>query len=218
MKKKKLILIIILLVILALVILLLIHTIRNFIIIKNLQENVAQYLNSTNYHIKSSESDDSGTTMNIDYYQKDGKIAIIMERNQNGKVSKISSYEKDGKTNRYYDTEDSNVAELDTGSTIMYGVINYFDTANDFQTFVGSIMMKIEKTEYNGKECYLITDIPESIFLNSTEKNEIYIEKDTGLYVKSSNATSTGEREYEFDNVSDEVFEEPNLEGYEIRE
>ena len=59
MKNKKLILIIILLVILALVILLLIHTIRNFIIIKNLQENVAQYLNSTNYHIKSSESDDS---------------------------------------------------------------------------------------------------------------------------------------------------------------
>ena len=52
----------------------------------------------------------------------------------------------------------------------------------------------------------------------STENNEIYIEKDTGLYVKSSNGTSTAEREYEFDNVSDEVFEEPNLEGYEIRE
>lgn len=42
----------------------------------------------------------------------------------------------------------------------------------------------------------------------------IYIEKDTGLLVKIENSTQTIEKIYEFNNVSDDIFIEPNIDDY----
>ncbi len=69
MSKKKILKIIgiILLVIIAIV---LIHTTRNYIIIKDLQNKIANYSNSENYHIKATTVSDSGTTSEMKYYKK----------------------------------------------------------------------------------------------------------------------------------------------------
>lgn len=53
--------------------------------------------------------------------------------------------------------------------------------------------------------------------LNGTYKNEVYLEKNTGLYVKSIIDESNSEREYEFDTVDDSIFSEPDISQYTLK-
>lgn len=62
------------------VLLLLVNTIRKTVILSKLQNNVAKYIESNNYCIKKSFTMDNGTTMTIDYYQKDKKQTLIMNK------------------------------------------------------------------------------------------------------------------------------------------
>ncbi len=80
MNKKK-ILKIIGIIIAILIILILIHTIRNFIIITDLQNKISKYSNSSNYFIKSVAKEESGNIITINYYKKDNKQVMFMERN-----------------------------------------------------------------------------------------------------------------------------------------
>lgn len=217
MNKKKIVKIIIA-ILLIIIALLAIHTIRNFTIIKQLQENIKPYISSSNYHIKSVATEESGTIITINYYKKDDKETMIMERNLDGEISKISTYVNGGKTDTFYDNKDSKVVELDSEAMLMINVYNSLETDNDWQTLIGSTMATIKKSEYNGKECYIINNFLSPNFLNSEETNEVYIEKDTGLCVKSIMPPTVAEREYEFENVDDEVFIEPDIEQYEIKE
>ena len=70
MSKKKIfkILGIILLVVIAIF---LIHTIRNYIIITDLQNKIDKYSNSTNYYTKSVATESNGTVVTMEYYKKD---------------------------------------------------------------------------------------------------------------------------------------------------
>ena len=52
--------------------------------------------------------------------------------------------------------------------------------------------------------------------MNDEDKNEVYLEKDTGLYIKSIFGSTVTDRNYEFDNVKDTIFEEPNIGEYKI--
>ncbi len=54
--------------------------------------------------------------------------------------------------------------------------------------------------------------------LNGTYKNEVYLEKNTGLYVKSIIDESNSEREYEFDTVDDSIFSEPDISQYTLKQ
>ena len=49
------------------------------------------------------------------------------------------------------------------------------------------------------------------------EKSEMYIDKDTGLIVKRITSAETVEKEYEFNNVDDSVFVEPDISKYELK-
>lgn len=217
MNKKKIVKIIIA-ILLIIVALLAIHTIRNFTIIKQLQENIKPYISSSNYHIKSVATEESGTIITINYYKKDDKETMIMERNLNGEIAKISTYVNGEKRDTFYDNKDSKVVELDSEAMLMINVYNSLETDNDWQTLLGSMMASVKKTEYNGKECYIIKNFLSPQILNSKETDEVYVEKDTGLCVKSIMAPTVAEREYEFENVNDEIFIEPNIEEYEIKE
>ena len=48
------------------------------------------------------------------------------------------------------------------------------------------------------------------------EETELYIEKETGLCLKSTIMNQTSVMEYEFDNVTDEIFTEPDMSLYEL--
>ena len=51
-----------------------------------------------------------------------------------------------------------------------------------------------------------------------TNNTEYYIEKETGLVIKTIIDDTTATREYEFDNVDDQIFVEPDVSQYTLRE
>ena len=203
-------------IVVILIILLLIYTIRNYVIIRNLQNKFSQYSNSSNYYIKSVSTDRDGTIVTTEYYQKDNKQALFLEKNLNGELSKISMYNNGERTDIFWENEENKTAQLDSGTTISMDIYNYLETDNNWQTFLGCFTSRIKSTNYNGKDCYLIKGFMSSTSLTS-EDAEIYIDKETGLFVKTNASGIDNEREYEFDNVDDSIFEEPDISQYTIK-
>ena len=203
-------------IIVILIILILIHTIRNYIIIRDLQNKFSQYSGSSNYYIKSVSTESSGTIVTTEYYQKNNKQAIFLKKDLNGETSKISMYNNGERTDIFWDNEENKTAQLDSGTTISMNIYNYLETDNNWQTFLGCLTSRIKSTSYNGKDCYLIKGFMSSTSLTS-EDAEIYIDKGTGLFIKTNEAGIVNEREYEFDNVDDSIFEEPDISQYTIK-
>ena len=170
MNKKRVIKIFILIIVILLVAIL-IHTVRNYSIIKGLQKSIEPYLSSNNYHIKSISTEEDDTKVIIDYYKKNGKEVLIFEKNTNGDINKTTTYINENRTDIFYETENEKEVELDTEAMLMINLSNGLETENDFQTFIGSIMAQIRKIEYNGKECYAITNLLSILFLNEISKN-----------------------------------------------
>ena len=50
------------------------------------------------------------------------------------------------------------------------------------------------------------------------EGAETYIDKETGIFVKSIEAGIVNEREYEFNTVDDSIFTEPDISQYTLKE
>ena len=79
-----------------------------------------------------------------------------------------------------------------------------------------STRVKITKTIYHDRECYVIEN---DRFSKDPNQHIIYyIEKDTGLIVRQIQNDENWDYSYEFGNVDDEIFEEPNIEEYELIE
>ena len=187
-----------------------IYTIRNYIIITDLQNKISKYSNSQNYCTKSISTQENGTTVTINYYKKGKKQVVFMERNIDGKIFNISTYDNGTRIDTFIETENSKVAQLDSNSLISMNIYNYLEFGNSLNTIFNSMFYQIVSTNYNGKECYIIK--------NPFSKDTVdYIEKDTGLLLKSIRYGETLEKEYEFDNVKDEIFVEPNISEYSLQ-
>ena len=73
-------------ILLAIIIIILIHTIRNMIIIANMQKKLSNYINSNNYNMKIvSFNEENKQTITTNYYAKDKKQLIIIERKDNNR-------------------------------------------------------------------------------------------------------------------------------------
>ena len=215
MKMKK-ILMVLGIIIAIFVMIVLVHTIRNYIIITNLQNKILQYSSSTNYHAKYVTTEDNGVIATMDYYRKDNQEVLFLERNINGEINKISMYTNEEKTNIYIETKDTKSAQLNTKKTIQgINIFNQLETTNSWQTFIGSINTKVKPITYKEKECYDISKFVSEGTL-TFEGAEMYIEKDTGLLVKIIEGTTVSEREQEFNNVDDSIFVEPDINQYTI--
>ena len=212
MKTKK-ILKIIGIIILIIIVLILVHTLRNYIILKNIEKNFSKYESSTNFSIKSVATDADGATVTMKYYEKDNKQAVFIEYNKNGKIAKITMYNNGERTDIFYDNNEGKTAELNSGTTIDVQVYNALKTDNNWQTFLFSIPTRIKSTKHNEKDCYTIKNFPSSF-----EKEGIYIEKDTGLLNKNILNSTTTEKEYTFDDVDDAIFTEPDISQYTLKE
>lgn len=197
-----------------LIILMLIHTIRNYIIITDLQSKISNYQNSKNYHIKSVANSEDGTTnTKMDYYRKNNKQAIFIERNTNGETIKLSMYDNGERVDTFIETQDSKNAKLNSDDLMTVNIYNYLETDNKWQTFLGCITARIKSTNLNGKECYIVKGFLSSTSLTS-EGAEIYIDKETGLFLKTTEVKIITERDYEFDKVEDSIFTEPDISQY----
>lgn len=204
---------IIILIIIALV---LIHTIRNYIIIKNMQKNFSKYEASTNYYIKSVATDESGAVATMEYYQKSNKQVATIEKNTNGEISKTTMYNNGERTDIFYDNKEGKTAKIDSKTIIDVQINNFLKSDSEWQTFLVSIPAKIKSTKYNEKDCYSIKNLP-SAFYVAGESSEVYIEKETGLLVKNMQNDITTEKEYKFDCVEDTIFAEPDISQYTIK-
>lgn len=200
-----------------LIILLLIHTIKNYIIITDLQSKISNYQDSKNYHIKSVANSNNGTTnIKMDYYRKDNKQVIFIERNANGESVKLSMYDNGERVDTFTDTQDTKTAKLNSGELMTVNIYNYLETDNKWQTLLGCITAKIKLTNLNGKECYIVKDFLSSTSLTS-EGAETYIDKETGLFLQTTETEIITERDYEFYNVEDSIFIEPDISQYTLK-
>lgn len=222
MKKKILrnFFIVIIAIILIVFLLFVVNTIRKLAIIKDIQKTASQYTSSTNYHIKSvANVVDEDYTTTLDYYVKDNKQVSIMEKSIDGKViNKIFMYDNGTRKDTFYETEETKRVDIDSDFELNVLVYDYFADNSNMQLIYQAIVSKIEDIEYNGKECYRIVDCPNSSILkeDNGKTNEVYIEKSTGLVIRTHFGTSISEREYEFNNVQNENFIEPDISQYEL--
>lgn len=217
MNKKK-ILKIFLLILLIVFILFAVHTIRNFIIINNLQKNIETYTSKTNFIIKSKTEENGDTTVAMTYYEKDGKQKMVMDRTKDGKTTTMTMYNNGERIDTFFDAPEGKTAQINSPSSMSVTIVNCFDTDNNWQRFVMGAIAKIKKVDYNGKEVYAVTNFV-SPYTLATENGEItYIEKETGLLVKFVQNNLVSEKEYEFDTVTDDIFIEPDIGQYKIQE
>lgn len=200
-----------------------INTIRKLAIIKSIQRTASQYTSSTNYHIKSVASGmNDGITTTINSYCKNEKKLTVVERSKDGKVdSKLSTYDDGKRKNMFSESEEIKRVDIGIESEFDIGirVFDYFEgITNNMQLMCLAIASKVEDIEYNGKKCYRIADCPAPSIMQDAINNinEVYIDKDTGLVIRTHFGNAISEREYEFNNVQDEVFIEPDLKEYEI--
>ena len=216
MKKILKIIGIILLVILIFVV---IHTIRNTIIISDLQNKVEKYADSNNYHIKAISQVSENTTMIIDQYQKGEKQLLILERIVDNEKVKISCYNNGNRIDMFTETKDEKIVELGKINEIIgMSSVQFLQTDNLWQTIIYSLPTMIKTVNINGYECYSINNFLSSNYLSGENKTEYDIDKETGLVRKLIMDEQIATREYEFDNVDDSIFVEPDISQYTIRD
>ena len=203
-------------VLIIIIVIFLIHSIRNYLIITNLQNKVSKYQNDTNYGIKSVATESNGTVINMEYYKKENKEAVFLERNLNGEITKISVYNNGERVDTFFDTPEGKIAQLNSGSIMGVNIYNMTETDSKWQTFLGSITANIKSTNYNGKECYVIKGFLSTYSLNF-KGSETYIDKETGLFVKTIEEERIIERNYVFDNIDDNIFVEPDIGQYTLK-
>lgn len=221
-KKKmgfgKMIFISILIIILILILLLVAYTLRNYSIVKDLQNKIAPYKTSSNYHAEFFSTSADGTETKINYYQKENKKAYFIERLESGEIiAKLSYYNNGERIDFFTETSGEKLAKL--GETFMpqVDIVNGLEMDDNMQMLVNCIISKIKKVEYQGRECYEIKAFHSPDVLYEDGEFAIIIDKETGLNVKEYMGDSIFERTYEFDNVDDSIFIEPNIGEYKLQ-
>ena len=221
MNKKivKKILKIILIILLVLFVLFLLHSFRNFMIIRKLQKSIEPYLSSTNYHLHSINSQDNGDSIVMDYYKKGSKETSIIERVSEKNPAKISTYKDDESVTTYIDTPSEKYVTPNRNIVLSINIYNWCESDNNWQTFLISAFCNIRTSKYNEKDCYIISNFFSPYFLyDSFDSNLLYVEKDTGLLLKTQVGSMVSERSYEFNTVNDSFFVQPNINEYTLKE
>ena len=227
MEKKKVakkVLKIIGIILLIIFVIFIINTIRKLAIIKSIQRTASQYTASTNYHVKSVASGmNEDTTTTIDSYYKDGKRLTVLAMSRDGEVThKLSIYDDGIKKDIFTETAQQKVVEIETENAmdLIMPIYDYFggtETSN-MMLMCMTVASNVEDIEYNGKKCYRVANCPSFSILKNADSDidEVYIDKETGLVIRTHFGNSISEREYEFGNIQDEVFIEPDLKEYEV--
>lgn len=217
MEKKKIIKIVLLVVFIILVIFLGI-IIRRMIIISDISNKVSQYKNNNNHYEKIITDYNGESKTTSEYYCKGENAVMIVETTtkQSNEIKKLTQYFKGETSNSYFDVGTTKLAVLNSNgvpSKIEIWGIDYNNSL--WNLFYLALITPINTIEYNGKECY---------FLDSAELRHSYIEKETGLVLKAidgkskNEPSSISEYEYNFDNVDDSIFVEPDISEYTIQE
>lgn len=214
-------------------------TARKVIIISSLSKNAENTINTSNYHTVTYSyylEDYSKTEV---FSLGDKKKIITTQRKDNG-INKItifarkneSSSENDNKyiANVYREVKDEKngkiekVVNLNQEIEIFVNPQNVTKTENYLQLFVYSILSSVKDTTFNGEECYYISNFKS---VNNNLEEGMYVNKSTGVPISSiayeyknpdgtRGRVPTSDYIYEFNEVKEEEFVEPNIDEYKV--
>lgn len=216
-KIEKKIFIYILLVVLIIILFILIRTLRNYMIISDLQDKALQYKEKTNYYMCVSSNVNEKENIETKYYKKDDKESVIINKMINGEYTRTMLYNNGNRVDKFVESKEEKTAQLDSGITISVTVYNGLETENKWQTFIECLRAKINTEEVNGKNCYVISRFV-SLTSQTFDGSKTYIEKDTGLCVKTVENEYIVNKVYEFDSVDENVFIEPDIGQFVLKE
>ena len=96
-----------------------------------------------------------GTIIISDYYEKDGKKAMIMSRIKDNETITMSMYNNGIATNTYWVTPTENKAKLNSSSEIWFDIFNVLEVDGSWNKFLASLVSFIGTKKYDGKDCYI---------------------------------------------------------------
>lgn len=206
-------------VVLIIVILMLIYVIKNTVIVSKLQKNIKEYTSKTNFSIKVTNLTDEKTKMTVNYYKKDNKEAVILERNADENSVKMAFYNNGERKDLFIETNDKKTVQVNTKNQLVgLNITDSLQTDNLWQTILYSALAKIKTENVEGKECYKVSNFYSPYWMFGENITEFYIEKDTGLLIKTVIDDEVAVREYSFDDVEDSAFVEPDIGLYTVVE
>ena len=202
------------------------NTLRNYRILEELRQTLKETQKISNYHLTMSNKVGNNGLIVMDTYKKDGKVVTISQVMAiYGQRHKTMSYFNGNRHELYKEGDNGGqyekTVEIDENYDIEYsGVGNWFLEEPEIEGGTSKLWLstrvKIGKTMYHERECYVIEN---DRFSKDPNKPIIYyIEKDTGLILRQIQNDENWDYEYEFGNVDDEVFKQPNIEEYELVE
>lgn len=230
-------------IILIIFIVFVINTGRKIYIIKDLNNKAEEYTSSTNYH-RVIYTVDKGNYTKTEIFSLDDKKKIVSTTmSSDGKKKVVIMYGtkietvpdtqyvktnppiENYKQNIYIETETEKTARLNLDASVSVAPQGAFwGLDNIGQLIVCAITTSINKTTFDGEECYYVTGST-NILSNST----MYVNKDTGLVISvmaSEFKDADGnilrmpgaEYRFEFGTVTEDDFIEPDISEYEIVE
>lgn len=205
--------------VLIIVILMLLYVIRNTIIVTKLQKNIKEYTSKTNFSIKVTNLTEETSKMTVNYYKKDNKEAVILERNIDENLVKMCFYNNGERKDLFIETNDKKTVQVNTKNQLLgLNITDSLQTDNLWQTILYSSIARIKTENVNGKECYKVSNFYSPYWMYGDNITEFYIEKDTGLLIKTVIDDEIAVREYSFDDVEDSAFVEPDIGLYTVVE
>ena len=198
---------------------------RKVIIISDLQSKANEYVNSKNYH-RIIYTYDKDETAKLEVFVLGDKKRVIRTMMIENERNVTEMFFDGNKTNIYIENGNKKIAKLNQKLIIAESLYNALYTENFGYMLFASIPASVSNKEFNGEECYYITNF-NSIYNES--KDGIYIDKETGLILRSVTTTETmtnGDKfvlhtkdyVYEFNTVTDEDFIEPDISEYDVQE
>ena len=157
--------------------------------------------------------------MIINQYKKDEKNLMILERIANDEKAKFSFYNNGNRVDKFIETKDTKIVELNSSDSVLgMPAVDILQTENFGQKILSAAIAKISSVEVNGINCYAVDRFFSPYFLLGENKSEHDIDKETGLGMKSIIDKAITTREYEYDNVDDNIFVEPDISQYKLQE
>ncbi len=202
------------------------NTLRNYKILEELRQTLKETQKISSYHVTMSRKMYNYGIEVTDIYKRDKEFVSIFQFVViDGKNYKVTAYTKENRITIYSEGYNNGkyekivrTSEYDSNGEEFLVPYNYFLEEPKIEEGISKLWMstrvKIAKTTYQGKECYVIEN--DRFSKDPNEHIIYYIEKDTGLIVRQIQNNENWDYNYEFGNVDDEIFKEPNIEEYEL--
>ena len=224
MDKKKILKICLIMIVLIIAILLF-CMIRNYTIAKNIiDENVDKAINSESIYAKTTIKEEENISETFENYKKgDKELTINIMNNEDGNSTKISMYIDGDKETIYYENKAGKFVQQDEIQKIEKPTEEdaraSLEKESKIATFFAGAFTPFKSVNIDGKDCYLVqkSSLPifDSMLRDDAKDRRIYIDKETYMIVKTVADDVITEYEYEFNNVDDNIFIQPDINEYE---